>query len=138
MIIKRRLYKIISIFLIGILFFSCKSNKEEPKKNSKNDVSLKKTSSLEKIKKDSLLIDSTKNNIKLSFEKDAYEAASCMCKFSDLVIAFSKDKSKEMQIKLEKTSNQCTSLFNKVDSIYDGDDNFIELYLKYIAACENE
>jgi len=59
-----------------------------------------------------------------------------MCKFSDLVIAFSKDKSKEMQIKLEKTSNQCTSLFNKVDSIYNGDDNFKELYLKYIAECE--
>ena len=59
-----------------------------------------------------------------------------MCKFSNLIIAFSKDKSKEMQIKLEKTSKLCTSLFNRVDSIYDGDDNFKELYLKYITECE--
>ena len=132
MIITKRLYGIISIFLIGILFFSCKENKEE----SKNYVTLKKISSLEKIKEDSLSIDSTKNNIELNFEKDAYEAASCMCKFSNLIIAFSKDKSKEMQIKLEKTSKLCTSLFNKVDSIYDGDDNFKELYLKYITECK--
>tara|TARA_B100002052_G_scaffold179913_2_gene163804 strand:+ start:194 stop:604 length:411 start_codon:yes stop_codon:yes gene_type:complete len=136
LIITRRLYKIISIFLIGILFFSCKSNKEEPKKISKNDVSLKKTSSLENIKKDSLLIDSTKNNIELNFEKDAYEAASCMCKFSNLINTFSKDKSKEIQIKLENTSKQCTSLFNKVDSLYSGDENFKELYVKYVAECE--
>ena len=132
MIITRRLYEIISIFLIGILFFSCKENKEE----SKNYVSLKKTSSLENIKKDSLTIDSTKNNIELNFEKDAYEAASCMCKFSNLVIAFSKDKSKEMQIKLEDTSKQCNSLFNKVDSLYNGDDKFKELYVKYVAECK--
>lgn len=135
MIITKRLYKIISILLVVILLVSCKSNKEEPIKISKKG-SLTKTLSKENIKKDSLSIDSTKNNIKLSFEKDAYEAASCMCEFSDLVIAFSKDKSKEMQIKLEKTSNKCTSLFNKVDSIYDRDDNFKELYLKYIAECE--
>ncbi len=131
-IITIRLYEIISIFLIGILFFSCKSNKEEPK----NYVSLKKTSSIENIKNDSLSIDSTKNNIESNFEKDAYEAASCMCKFSNLIIAFSKDKSKEMQIKLENTSNQCTSLLNKVDSLYGGDEKFKELYVKYVAECE--
>ncbi len=99
-------------------------------------MSLKKTSSLENIKKDSLLIDSTKNNIELNFEKDAYEAASCMCKFSNLINTFSKDKSKEIQIKLENTSKQCTSLFNKVDSLYSGDENFKELYVKYVAECE--
>lgn len=135
MIFTRKLSLITNILLIATLFFSCKSNKKESIKISKN-VPLTKTLSKENIKKDSLSINSTKNNIKLSCEKDAYEAALCMCKFSDLVIAFSKDKSKEMQIKLEKTSNQCTSLFNKVDSIYDGDDNFKELYLKYIAECE--
>ena len=135
MIFKRKLSLITNTLLIATLFFSCKSNKKESIKRLKN-VPLTKKLSTENIKKDSLLIDSTKNNIKLIFEKDAYEAASCMCKFSNLVIAFSKDKSKEMQIKLEKTSKQCTSLFNKVDSIYDGDDNFKELYLKYIAECE--
>jgi hypothetical protein len=122
--------KILKLFLFSTLIISCNIKKEE-----KNKIS-KEPSSIEITNKDSIDTNSTKIEIELDFKKDAYEAASCMCEFSNLIVDFSKNQSQKMQIKLEETSKKCTSLFNKIDSIYNGDEKFTELYIKYVAECE--